>query len=64
MKKAIIEPDREGRGLWIIIKEPGYPDGGVMLPLTEDEVEPVRDACEVWLEKESQRIMKQKKFLD
>lgn len=46
--KAKIEKDKEGKGLWMIID---YDDPSLSnaWPITEDEVEAIRDACNEWL---------------
>jgi len=51
---ARIEKDKHGTGLWMIIDG----DDNTAWPITEEEVELVRNACNVWLEEKSQEIMK------
>jgi hypothetical protein len=46
-------------GLWILVDDLENPEESNALPITEDEIEPIRDACESFLEELSQSNMKQ-----
>ena len=47
----------EGDSLWLIIER--EEEEGMAHPILDDEVEAIRDACEVWMEHKSQELMKE-----
>lgn len=52
MKAKIV---KEGGGLWMFIDG----EDKTAWPITEGEVGPIRNACNAWLEKKSQEILKE-----
>lgn len=59
MITAEITQDPDSSALWLMIDSTDS-HGGIRSahPIQEDEVEAIKEACEVWLEEESQRVMK------
>lgn len=59
--KATIKRDKYGEGLWLVINPYSNEivEDSVAWAINEGEVEAIRDACEEWLEIESQEIMKE-----
>jgi hypothetical protein len=54
--KAEIEKEAHGEGYWLVLKHDNEIENG-LYAITEEEIPAILEACEVWLEKESQRIM-------
>ena len=53
--KARIEKTKDG--MWLLIDDAVAGDG-LAWAIREDEVEPIRNACNEYLERESQEVMK------
>lgn len=49
MIKAWIEKSEDNEGLWLLTEHSDGEDETFEFAITEDEVEPIKEACERWL---------------